>query len=72
MDDSKQSWLKAVQQDKQPWKQYCELVNWRANKFAARFHTYAIPDNFLIDENGILVGQNLSAEVISAWVSQHY
>lgn len=72
MDDSKQSWLKAIQQDKQSWKQYCELLNWRANKFAARFYTYSIPDNFLIDENGILVGQNLSAEVISAWVSQHY
>jgi thiol-disulfide isomerase/thioredoxin len=72
MDDNKQSWLKAIREDKQAWKQYCELVNWRGNKFAARFYTYTIPDNFLIDENGILVGQNLSAEVISSWVSQHY
>jgi thiol-disulfide isomerase/thioredoxin len=72
MDDNKQKWLKAIKEDKQTWKQYCELLNWRTNKFATRFYTYAIPDNFLIDENGILVGQNLSVEVITSWVSQHY
>ncbi len=72
MDDNKQRWLKAIQEDKQLWKQYCEFVNWRSNKFAARFYSYAIPDNFLINENGILVGQNLTTEAISSWITRHY
>lgn len=72
LDEDKQKWLKAIHTDKQTWKQYCELRNWRANKFASRFHTYAIPANFLIDENGILVGQDLTTETIAIWLSRHY
>ncbi|MBK7376610.1 MAG: TlpA family protein disulfide reductase [Chitinophagaceae bacterium] len=72
MDASKEKWLAAIQADKQPWKAYCELTDWRANKFAARFNTYAIPDNFLIDENGILAGQHLSMNAIRSWLMQHY
>jgi thiol-disulfide isomerase/thioredoxin len=71
MDDNKQKWLNAIKEDKQRWKAYCELKNWRANKFAARFSVYSIPANFLIDQNGILVGQNLSAETIKYWIQQH-
>lgn len=71
MDDNKEKWLDAIKKDKQTWKQYCELTNWRANKFANRFHINGIPANFLIDENGILVGQDLSPSSIAAWLAQH-
>ncbi len=71
MDDDKEKWLTAIKKDKQIWKAYCELTNWRANKFAARFHTYAIPVNFLIDEKGILAGQDLEPESIGKWLAQH-
>jgi thiol-disulfide isomerase/thioredoxin len=71
MDDDKEKWLSAIEKDKQTWKQYCELKNWRINKFAVRFHTFAIPANYLIDENGILVGQDLSPASISMWLAQH-
>jgi thiol-disulfide isomerase/thioredoxin len=72
MDDNKQSWLKAIRQDRQTWKAYCELTNWRNNKFAARFYTYAIPANFLIDRNGILVGQQLSIDALYSLIAQHF
>lgn len=72
MDDNKESWLKAIEKDKQPWKAYCELRNWRYNKFAMRFSIFAIPANFLIDQNGILVGQNLSPEALRSWLAQNH
>lgn len=71
MDSDKQSWLKAIRDDKQTWKAYCELVNWRANKFAMRFSVYGIPANFLIDENGVLAAQDLSPEALKNWLVQH-
>lgn len=71
MDDSKEKWLAAIKKDKQTWKQYCELTYWRTNKFSNRFHIYGIPANFLIDENGILVGQDLSPSSIAGWLAQH-
>ena len=71
MDEYKQKWVNAIEEDKQPWKAYCEFRNWRGNKFASRFSVYAIPANFLIDQNGILVGQNLSVENIKYWIQQH-
>ena len=71
MDEHKQKWLTAIKEDKQPWKAYCEFRNWHSNKFASRFTVYSIPANFLIDQNGILVGQNLSVENIKHWIQQH-
>ncbi len=71
MDENKQKWLTAILEDKQIWKAYCEFRNWRGNKFASRFSIYAIPANFLIDQNGILVGQDLSPESLGSWLKQH-
>ena len=72
IDEYKKKWLNAIKEDKQPWKAYCELKNWRANKFAARFSVYSIPANFLIDQNGILVGQNLSITAIKTWIEKNH
>lgn len=71
MDEHKQKWLTAIKEDKQPWKAYCEFRNWRGNKFAMRFSVFAIPANFLIDQNGVLVGQDMSIEALSSWLKQH-
>lgn len=73
MDHDKQYWLKAIRQDKQTWKQYCELKSWinKENEFAQRFFIYGIPANYFIDKDGILVGQDLSPEAIGNWLAQH-
>lgn len=71
IDSDKQKWLKAIREDKQTWKAYCELKDWRNNKFAKRFSIYSIPANFLIDEKGILVAQDLSPESLKLWLAQH-
>ncbi|MEO7445812.1 MAG: TlpA disulfide reductase family protein [Ferruginibacter sp.] len=65
MDQNKEAWLKAVEKDKQPWPQFCELVSFQQNSFARKFFITGIPSNFLIDENGILIGQDLSPEQVA-------
>jgi len=72
IDYDREHWLKAIRKDKQNWKQYCELVNWQINKFSRRFSVYSIPANFLLDENGILVSQDVPVEKIRLWLKQHY
>lgn len=65
MDRDRAAWLNAVREDKQSWKQYCELVPWKDNKIANRFYIFGIPANFLLDKNGIILGQDLSPEQIA-------
>jgi thiol-disulfide isomerase/thioredoxin len=73
LDDDRQKWLNAIKKDKQPWKAYCEPTKFSDNKndFTRRFQIYGIPVNYLIDENGILVGQDLEPESLNAWLAQH-
>lgn len=62
MDEDKQKWLDAISKDKVTWINFCEFVSWRNNKISNRFAIKSIPSNFLIDRNGILIGQDLSME----------
>lgn len=73
LDTDKQKWLNAIKKDKQTWISYCEPTDFLNNKneFTKRFHIYGIPRNYLIDENGILVGQDLDPESLNAWLVQH-
>lgn len=73
LDIDKQKWLNAIKKDGQTWKAYCELKDFSKNRndFAKRFHIYGIPVNYLVDENGILVGQDLSPESIGNWLREH-
>jgi thiol-disulfide isomerase/thioredoxin len=70
MDAKKAAWVGALKQDSVPWPQYCEFVNFQQNSLAKRFHLLGIPSNFLIDKNGILIGQDLSPEELEAIVSR--
>ncbi len=61
LDDSKKSWLKAVEMDKLPWLQVSDLKGWK-NEVAIKYGITAIPQNVLVDPNGIIVGKNLRGE----------
>lgn len=72
LDNKKEKWLEAIKKDKQVWKQYCELAEHAFDtEFTRRFHINGIPVNYLIDENGILAGQDLSPASIGIWLEQH-
>ena len=70
MDAKKSAWVRALKQDSLPWPQYCELVNFQENSLAKKFHLMGIPANFLIDNNGILIGQDLSPQELETIVSR--
>ena len=64
MDHDKTAWLKAIAADVQNWPQFCELVSFEKNKTAIHFSIRGIPANFLLDENGIILGQDLSPDQV--------
>lgn len=70
MDEKKDAWNRALNQDNLPWPQYCELVSFLKNSLAKRFHIMSIPTNFLIDRNGLLIGQNLSPQELETIISK--
>ncbi len=63
-DTNKESWLKAIKKDKLSWLQVSDLKG-RDNSAALIYGINGIPDNFLIDPNGIIVGRNLRGEKLN-------
>jgi peroxiredoxin len=58
LDRSRDAWIKAIQDDKLSWSQVSDLKFWN-NAVAQQYHIQQIPQNFLIDPNGKIVGKNL-------------
>jgi peroxiredoxin len=61
LDKSAEPWKKAIIDDQLNWTQVSELKYWKSD-IAATYGVRAIPANFLIDENGIIVAKNLRGE----------
>jgi peroxiredoxin len=58
LDQSRASWIKAIQDDKLAWSQVSDLKFWN-NEVAREYRISQIPQNFLIDPSGKIVGKNL-------------
>ncbi len=58
LDDKKDNWLKAVKDDGMPWTQVSDLKGWK-NDAAGYYAITAIPQNFLINPEGVIVAKNL-------------
>lgn len=69
LDKDKTAWLNAIEKDKQNWIQFCEFKGWPQDKTARYLNVYSIPSNFLLDKNGIILGQDLSPEQIAYTIS---
>ncbi len=69
LDHDKTAWLAAIKKDQQSWVQFCEFKGWQQNKIARYLNIYSIPSNFLLDKNGIILGQDLSPEQIDYIIS---
>ena len=63
-DTKKSSWLKAIEKDELPWKQVSDLKG-RDNSASLIYGINGIPDNFLIDRNGIIIARNLRGEKLN-------
>ncbi len=67
-DEKKDKWLNAVKKDKLTWENLVIDIN---GEVADRYGVYRLPTNFLIDQNGIIIGINKYTEDIE-WELQKY
>jgi thiol-disulfide isomerase/thioredoxin len=61
LDDNKVNWLSALKQDKLEWENVSDLRGDK-NRASLIYGIYSIPDNFLIDDKGIIIARNLRGE----------
>lgn len=64
MDDNKEKWLKALAEEKMPWKQVSDLKGWKSD-VVKMYSIQAIPLNFLVDPDGVIVASNLRGEQLA-------
>lgn len=67
LDDGKEAWLRAVQQDNLPWIQVGDLKGFKTD-VAVRFGITAIPQNFLINPEGIIIAKDLRGENVNQMI----
>lgn len=66
IDDNKKNWLQAIEKDNLNWTNLIDIDKQVHNKLGIQ----AIPFNYLIDENGIILGVNLSIIEIEKILTQ--
>jgi thiol-disulfide isomerase/thioredoxin len=64
LDKDKAQWLNAIDHDRLPWTNVCDLQGDR-NEAAIIYGVSAIPANFLIDRNGVVIARNLRSEELA-------
>lgn len=65
LDKTKNAWLDAINADGLTWTHVSDLKGW-GNEVAAQFGITSIPQNLLIDPNGIVIGRNLRGAALEA------
>ena len=65
LDKSRDPWVKAIKDDGLSWTQVSDLKYWY-NEVAVKYHIQSIPQNFLVDPNGKIIGRNLRGPDLQA------
>jgi peroxiredoxin len=65
LDKSKEPWVQAINNDGLTWTHVSDLKGW-TNAVAQKFGINSIPQNFLIDPNGVIIGKNLRGPDLDA------
>lgn len=61
LDRTKEAWVKAIEKDNLTWTHVSDLIYWKSVP-AALYGVRAIPANFLISPEGIIIAKNLRGE----------
>jgi peroxiredoxin len=61
LDHSRENWLKAVKDDGLTWTQVSDLKYW-SNEVAALYGISSIPNNLLLDPEGVIIRKNLRGD----------
>ena len=62
LDRTKQPWLDAIKADNLTWTHVSDLKGWQ-NAAALQFQISSIPQNLLIDPNGILIAKTFAVRL---------
>ncbi len=65
LDKSKQPWLDAIKADGLDWTHVSDLKGW-SNAVSTKFEIFSIPQSFLLDPQGNVVGKNLRGGALEA------
>ncbi|GAB2690326.1 TlpA disulfide reductase family protein [Mucilaginibacter koreensis] len=71
LDDDKAAWQKAIQADHITWQQASNLKKWD-DPTAKQFLVEAIPSNFIIDPNGVIVAKNITGDDLKAFLNKTF
>lgn len=64
LDKNKKNWIKAIEDDNLSWQQISNLKYWQ-DPIAQEYQVRAIPANYLLDEDGMIVAKDLRGEALS-------
>jgi len=63
LDQNKEKWLKAINDDHYTWTQVGDIKGWE-NAAAREYGIQGIPFNVLLDPNGVIIARNLRGEAL--------
>ncbi|HVI47568.1 MAG TPA: TlpA disulfide reductase family protein [Chitinophaga sp.] len=69
LDEDRDRWLRAINQDGLTWTQVSDLRGW-GNEVAQQYGVQSIPTNFLVDPDGRIIARNLRGEQLEAKLEQ--
>ncbi len=69
LDKNLENWKKAIKDDNLTWKHISDLQHWN-NGAATVYGIKAIPQNVLVDPNGIIIARNLHGEALKTKLRQ--
>lgn len=65
LDRAKDPWLKAIKDDQLSWTHVSDLKFW-SNAVAVQYKVQSIPQNYLVDPNGLIIAKNLRGDQLHA------
>lgn len=69
LDKAKQSWIGAIKKDGLMWTHVSDLQGWN-NAVSQQFQIFSIPQSFLLDPTGKVIGKNLRGPALDAKLSR--
>ena len=69
LDNNKENWLEAIKQDNLKWTNVCDMKSWK-NIGAMIYGINLLPNNYLIDENGVIIGRDLHGQKLEQKIKE--
>lgn len=69
LDENKNAWIKAINDDKLTWVHVSDLKAWQ-NSVAQLYGVKAVPRNFLLDKSGKIIAKDLRGKDLSLFLDQ--